>query len=146
MANIFKPNGIISIKSISIDQPTTYSSVLFTKDYIYVVPRLTMTDDHPITQNGKSGYDLLAELLNSESDMTELNYKAETIVSNFEGHTIDIRQLKNLSVKNGLLSRGIYLRENIDTFKKYNRAITGGGKELYTNLMEFYKDFKPMTW
>lgn len=146
MANIFKPNGIISIKSISIDQPTTYSSVLFTKDYIYVVPRLTLSDDKPITQNGKSGYELLVELLDTESDMTQLHHKADTIVSNFDGHTIDIRQLKNLSVKNGLLLRGIYLRENIDTFKKYNRAITGGGKELYSNLMEFYKDFKPMTW
>lgn len=146
MSNLFKPYGIISIKSISIDEPTTYSSVLFTKEYVYVVPRLTMADDKPITQNGKSGYDLLVELLNTESDMTQLQYKAQTIVSNFNGHTIDIRQLKDLSVKNGLLSRGVYFRENIDTFKKFNRAITGGGKELYANLMDFYKDFKPMSW
>jgi hypothetical protein len=146
MSNIFKPNGIISIKSISIDEPTTYSSVLFTKEYVYVVPRMTMSDSSPITQNGKTGYDLLVELLNSESDMTQLQHKAQAITLNFNGHIIDIRQLKNLSVKNGLLSRGIYFRENIDTFKKFNRAVTGGGKELYTNLAEFYKDFKPMSW
>ncbi len=146
MSNIFKPNGIISIKSISIDEPTTYSSVLFTKEYVYVVPRMTLSDNKPITQNGKSGYDLLVELLYSESDMTQLQHKAQAITLNFNGHIIDIRQLKNLSVKNGLLSRGIYFRENIDTFKKFNRAVTGGGKELYTNLAEFYKDFKPMSW
>ena len=146
MSNIYKPDGIISIKSISIDDPTTYSSVLFTKEYVYVVPRMTLNDNKPIIQNGKSGYDLLVELLNSESDMTQLQHKAHEIALNFNGHIIDIRQLKNLSIKNGLLSRGIYFRENIDTFKKFNRAVSGGGKELYTHLAEFYKDFKPMSW
>lgn len=146
MSNIFKPNGIISIKSISIDNPTTYSSVLFTKEYVYVVPRMTMSDSTPITQNGKTGYELLVDLLNTETDMTLLHFKAQTIATNFNGHVIDVRQLKNLSVKNGFLSRGVYFRENIDTFKKFNRAVTGGGKELYTQLAEFYKDFKPMTW
>jgi hypothetical protein len=146
MSNVYKSNGIISIKSISIDDPTTYSSVLFTKEYVYVVPRMTLSDNKPITQNGKSGYDLLVELLNSESDITQLQHKAHEITLNFNGHLIDIRQLKNLSVKNGLLSRGIYFRENIDTFKKFNRAVSGGGKELYTHLAEFYKDFKPMSW
>jgi hypothetical protein len=146
MENIFSPNYILSVKSISIDNPTTYSSVLFTKDHIYVAPRLTLNDSKPIQINGMTSFQHFEKLVNEITDPAALHIEARNIANNFEGHHFDVTQLKNLVVKNGWFSRGVYMRENIDTFKKFNRAITGGGKELYVKLGDFYKDFKPMKW
>ncbi len=144
--HMYNENYILACKVTSVDSPTSYSTALFTKKHIYVVAMHSIMENKAVVVNGKTGFEHLAEIVNGFTDEDAIHSKASLVTMNFEGITIEVGQLKDLNVKTSFFSKGIYILENIDTFKKFNRGITGGGKELYVKLTDFYKDFKPMNW
>lgn len=146
MQNHFTPNYILAYKVISIDNPLQYACAVYTKTHIFVLPSEHITDSGKINYHGKNAYEVFASAINQEMTNQQVIDVCRNIVHSHVGTEFDLEQLNKFVVKNGFFSRGIYMKENINTVKKYNRCLTVKGKELGGKLQEFYANVKLHSW